>query len=98
MQCKGHSGKICGIDWFKDDSGFSDCCQSGMVAFYDLSQQRVEMSRNKYYDFQRRGVSITSIATIPGTVMEAVAASAERKIWQTKEASGFDTKFDVSQI
>ena len=26
MQCKGHSGKIVNIDWFEDDSGFSDGC------------------------------------------------------------------------
>ncbi len=34
--CKGHSGKISCIDWFEDDSGFSDSCAQGLVAFYDL--------------------------------------------------------------
>ena len=37
LKCLGHSGnKIMNIDWFEDDSGFSDCCNAGMVLFYDL--------------------------------------------------------------
>lgn len=36
LQCKGHSGKISNIDWFEDDSGFADCCNQGLVYFYDL--------------------------------------------------------------
>jgi len=36
FQCKGHIGKIGCIDWFEDDSGFTDSCDKGYVFFYDL--------------------------------------------------------------
>ena len=36
MYCKGHSGKIKNIDWWLDDTGFTDCCNAGQVSYYDL--------------------------------------------------------------
>lgn len=34
--CTGHAGKITGVDWFDDDSGFSDSCSSGLCSIYNL--------------------------------------------------------------
>jgi WD40 repeat protein len=36
MQFKGHVGKVRGIDWFEDDTGFASCSTNGDVFFYDL--------------------------------------------------------------
>ena len=85
LQCKGHSGKINNIDWFDDDSGFADCCNGGLVFFYDLQIQRLELTRCKDEDFKRRNVSILGIANIPGATRRALVASSERKIFETPD-------------
>ena len=99
QMCKGHSGRIVSIDWFQDDSGFCDGCNLGMVAFYDMSQQRAEQSRCKDDDFKKRNVAITSVAAVPGATNRAVVASDDRKLWDTLDQyTGFDTKYNVGHV
>mmetsp|Transcript_18724 Transcript_18724/g.25313 ORF Transcript_18724/g.25313 Transcript_18724/m.25313 type:complete len:317 (+) Transcript_18724:221-1171(+) len=99
QQCKGHSGKITNIDWFDDDSGFSDSCSHGFCYFYDMQLQRAEMSRCKDDDFRRRDIPILGIANVPGAINRAVVASAERKIWDSVDhQNGCDTRYNISQV
>ena len=65
MMCIGHIGTIMNIDWFEDDSGFTDCCSMGLVSFYDLEYQRLEQNRIKDDDFKRNKTCIYSIVNVP---------------------------------
>lgn len=97
QQCKGHSGKISCIDWFEDDSGFSDSCTQGLVAFYPLQLQRAEQTRDKDKDFKRRATAITGIANVPGHQSRAVVAQAERKLWDTvDDHNPCETRYNIS--
>ncbi len=86
QQCKGHTGRIQEIEWFQDDSGFSDACQGGMVYFYDMQMQRLEMTRCKEDDFKRKKCTgIQGITNVPGSKNRAIVASADRKLWDTAD-------------
>ena len=99
QQCKGHSGKITSIDWFEDDSGFSDSCSHGLTYFYDLQLQRSDLTRCKDDDFrlQKRDIPIQGIANVPNATNRAVVASSDRKIWDTVDhQNGCDTRYNIS--
>ena len=95
--CKGHSGKITSIDWFEDDSGFSDGCDQGQCSFYDLQEQRATNNRDKERDFFRKPTKIPCIANVPGNFRRAILSFVDRKLWDTAEpSSGCETRYEVS--
>lgn len=99
MQCKGHSGKINSIDWFEDDSGFCDGCNQGLVYFYDLQLQRIELRRDNTYDFKCKQVQINGVVNIPGQPYRSLVASNDRKIWDSKDDSnGCDARYSIAQL
>ena len=65
MQCKGHVGRIQNIEWFEDDSGFSDCCNQGFALFYDLPTWRLEFKRCQDDDFRVRNTQILGLTNVP---------------------------------
>jgi hypothetical protein len=80
MQCSGHTNRVRCIDWWDNDQGFTSCCMTGNVYFYELYGSNGLGKRNNEKDFMQKEVKLTSVVNVPGQPYEMFTVGSDRKI------------------
>jgi len=101
---KNHNGRVRGIDWFEDDTGFTTVGEDGGCYYHDLQEFKQNGGRIQDKDFNvKKAINFTGfndVANIPGFPYDSIAVGGSNYIYRVSDGNkqGVDAGAQINQI